>query len=73
VNLNRNDGNLLDSLSLLFVLLLVLLLQVSENIVEDKVTVGLFGEEEGLSEFSPSLISIRHFTNDENNDTASGR
>jgi len=71
VNFNRNHWDLLCCLSL-FSILIIVFFEVSENIVEDKVTVGLFGEEKGLSEFSPSLISVRHFTRGENNDTSSG-
>jgi hypothetical protein len=71
VNLDRNHWDFLCCFCL-FPILIIVFFEVSENIVEDKVTVGLFGEEEGLGEFSPSLVSIRHFSRSENNNTSSG-
>jgi hypothetical protein len=41
----------------------VILLQISENIIEDEVTVGLFSEEECLGKFAPRLVVIGHLAN----------
>lgn len=71
MNIHFRDWDSLDSLSFIG-LVCLLFLEVSENIVEYKITVGLFGEEECLSEFSPCLTSIRHLSNNENDDTSSG-
>jgi hypothetical protein len=73
VNIDWDHWDLLDCLSLSILFLTVLFSKVSENIVEYKVTVGLFGKEEGLGEFSPRSAVVGHFTNHENDDTASGR
>jgi hypothetical protein len=42
----------------LLLLLVGLLLEVTENVVENKVAVGLLGEEEGLGEFAPGLVGV---------------
>jgi hypothetical protein len=49
-----------DDLLVNFVLILVLtlLLEVTEDVVHDKVTVGLLGEEESLGEFTPRTLSV---------------
>lgn len=46
-----------------------LLLQKTENVIEDKVTVGLLSKEERLREFAPRLAAVRHLTNDLDDDT----
>jgi len=71
MNIHFRDGDSLYSLSLIR-LVCLFFLEVSENIVEYKVAIWLFGKEECLSEFSPCLSSVRHFSNNENNDAASG-
>jgi len=43
---------------LAFVAVNSLFLEEAEDVVENKVAVGLFGEEEGLNKFSPRLIAI---------------
>lgn len=58
---------------LLQALLIVLFLQVSEDIVEDEISIGLFGEEESLGEFPPRLVVVGHFANGLNNDAIVGR
>lgn len=62
---------LLDGL-LLLILLVNVLLKIPEDVVENKVTVRLLGEEEGLGEFSPWLVVVGHFTDNENDDTTVG-
>ena len=56
----------------LFLLNVNLLLEIAEDIVEDKVAVWLFGKEEGLGEFAPCPIVIGHFADNEDDDTAVG-
>ena len=70
----HSHGRLLDGCDGLFLLVLVdLLFEVSENVIQHKVAIGLFGEKECLSEFPPRLVVVRHFTNDEDDDAAVGR
>ena len=65
------SGGLLGNLRLLlFALLNGLLLQEAEDVIEDKVAVGLLGEEKRLHEFPPSFALVRHLTDDLNDDTA---
>jgi len=70
-------GNLLglrgSLLWLAFIALNGLFLEEAEDVIENKVTIGLLGEEEGLNELLPRLATIRHFTNDLNDDTPVGR
>ena len=46
-----------------------LFLEETEDIIEDEVPIRLLGEEERLNELFPSLSSIRHFTDDLDDDT----
>jgi hypothetical protein len=70
-------GNLLgfrgSLLWLAFIALDGLFLEEAEDVIENKVTIGLLSEEEGLNELLPRLATIRHFTNDLNDDTPVGR
>lgn len=50
-----------------------LLLEETENVVKDKVSVGLFGKEEGLDKLAPWLGVVGHFTDDLNDDATVGR
>lgn len=68
-----NDGCFLSLRTLELASLVVLnsfFLQETEDIIENKVTVWLLSEEEGLHEFTPRLSVIRHFTDDLDDDTA---
>jgi len=49
-----------------------LFLEEAENVIKDKVTIGLLGKEEGLHEFAPGRTFICHLANDLNDDTAIG-
>ena len=53
--------------------LFLFFLEVSEDVVEDKVAVGLFGQEECLGELSPWATVVGHFTNNEEDDSPSCR
>jgi len=45
----------------------------AEDVVEDKVAVGLLSEEEGLYEFAPWVAVVGHFADDLDDDAAAGR
>ena len=49
-----------------------LFLQETEDVIENKVSVWLFGEEEGLNEFAPGITVVGHFTDDLDDDAAIG-
>jgi len=48
-------------------------LEEAEDVIKDKVTIGLLSEEESLNELLPRFALVRHFTNHLNDDTAVGR
>jgi hypothetical protein len=52
---------------------LLLFLEETEDVVEDKVTIRLLGEEESLNEFLPRLATVGHFTDHLNDDATVGR
>jgi hypothetical protein len=68
---NRSSRDVVG-MSLVFALAVLsldcLLLQETENVVQNKVTVGLLGQEKCLSEFAPGLVVVGHFTDDLNDD-----
>jgi hypothetical protein len=69
--LNSSGGGGFDGLSLIdLVALNGLLLQESEDVVENEVAIWLFGEEEGLDELAPRFICVGHLTDDLDNDPA---
>ena len=49
---------------LAFLLVLILLLDVSEDVIEYEITIGLFCKYEGLSEFALRLGLVRDLAND---------
>jgi hypothetical protein len=70
----RNLVDLSGSLLwLAFVALSSLFFEEAEDVVEDKVTIGLLSEEESLNKLFPRLVTIRHFTNHLNDDATVGR
>lgn len=48
-------------------------LEKTEDVVENKVAVGLFCKEECLDKLSPGITTVRHFADDLNDNAAVGR
>jgi hypothetical protein len=70
----RSGGVLIGECLLLLVALSGFLLEETEDIVEDEVSVRLLSKEEGLNKLFPSLSTIGHFTDDLDDDaTIRGR
>jgi hypothetical protein len=44
----------------------------TENVVKNKITVGLLGEEEALNELAPRAALVGHFTDDQDGDATVG-
>ena len=66
LSINRSIG-LVVSL-ILFVGINRLFLQEAENVVEDKVAVGLLSKEESLRKLTPRFATVRHLTDDLDDD-----
>jgi hypothetical protein len=49
-----------------------LFLEEAEDVIEDKVAIGLLGKEEGLHKFAPGSTFICHLANDLDDDTTIG-
>ena len=62
LGLLRNRGSLFWDWLILNNLIFILI-QVSEDIVEDEVTIWLSGKDEGLDEFVVWLVLVGHLTN----------
>jgi len=58
---------------LAFFVLYCLFFEEAKDVVENKVAVRLLGEEESLNKFPPRLTTVRHFTNNLNDDATVGR
>jgi hypothetical protein len=58
---------------LAFIALAILFFEETEDVVEDKVTIGLLSEEESLDELLPRLATVGHFTDHLNDDATIGR
>ncbi|THH01590.1 hypothetical protein EW145_g6887 [Phellinidium pouzarii] len=56
-----------------FVVLNALLLQEAEDVVENEVSIRLLREEERLHKLTPGLPTVRHLTDDLNNNPPSSR
>ena len=66
----RDGGN---GLGFADIILNGIFLKEPENVVENKVAIGLFCKEESLDELSPGITVVGHLADDLNDDTTVGR